>query len=79
MIQNIACNLVAIPLWGADGAAGVALSSSVLMATLTIWFGTRRTRAFSPVRAFGGPVLAGAVLVAVAARCCRRCRARSSA
>ena len=66
VIQNIACNLVAIPLWGADGAAGVALSSSVLMATLTIWFGTRRTRAFSPVRAFGGPVLAGAALVAVA-------------
>lgn len=66
LIQNIACNLVAIPLWGADGAAGVALSSSVLMATLTIWFATRRTRAFSPVRAFGGPVLAGAALVAVA-------------
>ena len=65
-IQNIVCNLVAIPLWGADGAAGVALSSSVLMAGLTIWFGARRTRAFSPVRAFGGPVLAGAALVAVA-------------
>jgi O-antigen/teichoic acid export membrane protein len=64
--QNILCNLVAIPLWGADGAAGVALSSSVLMAALTIWFGTRRTRAFSPVRAFGGPVLGGTALVAVA-------------
>jgi O-antigen/teichoic acid export membrane protein len=66
VIQNIACNLVAIPLWGADGAAGVALSSSVLMTVLTIWFGTRNTRAFSPVRAFGGPLLAGAALVAVA-------------
>ena len=31
-VQNIACNAIAIPLWGADGAAGVALSSSVLMA-----------------------------------------------
>ena len=67
VVQNIACNLVAIPLWGADGAAGVALSSSVLMAVLTIWFGDAGARgAFSPVRAFGGPVLAGAALVAVA-------------
>jgi O-antigen/teichoic acid export membrane protein len=65
-VQNIVCNLIAIPLWGAAGAAAVALSSSVLMASLAIWFATRRTQAFSPTRAFGGPLLAGAALVAVA-------------
>src|SRR4051794_34325490 len=50
--QNIACNTVAIPLWGADGAAGVALSSSLLMAGLTMWFASRRAGAFSVFRAF---------------------------
>lgn len=64
--QNIACNAVAIPLWGADGAAGVALISSVLMAGLTTWFARRATGRFSPVRAFGGPLLAGAALIAIA-------------
>lgn len=65
-VQNIACNAVAIPLWGADGAAAVALSSSVLLATLSITFAARRAGGLAPVRAFGGVALAGAALAAVA-------------
>jgi O-antigen/teichoic acid export membrane protein len=65
-VQNIACNAVAIPLWGADGAAVVALSSSVLMASLTILFARRRAGGLAVVRAFGAPLLAGGALVAVA-------------
>jgi O-antigen/teichoic acid export membrane protein len=65
-IENIAGNAVAIPLWGADGAAGVALSSSLLMAGLTMWYASGRAGSFSAGRAFVGPALAGAALVAVA-------------
>lgn len=65
-VQNIACNAVAIPLWGADGAAAVALSSSALMALLTILFASRRAGGLAPVRAFAGPLVAGAALTAVA-------------
>jgi O-antigen/teichoic acid export membrane protein len=65
-VQNIACNAVAIPLWGADGAAAVALSSSLLMTVLTIFFARRRVGGLALVRAFVAPLLAGGALVAVA-------------
>lgn len=65
-VQNIVCNAVAIPLWGADGAAGVALSSGVLMVALAIPQAAKRAGGLQPFRAFTAPVLAGAVLVAVA-------------
>jgi O-antigen/teichoic acid export membrane protein len=65
-LQNITCNAVAIPLWGADGAAAVALSSSALMAGLTIWRAGTRAGGLQVGHAFAGPVAAGAVLVAVA-------------
>jgi O-antigen/teichoic acid export membrane protein len=65
-VQNIVCNVVAIPLWGADGAAGVALSSAVLMVVLAIPQAAKRAGGLKPLRAFTAPVLAGAALVAVA-------------
>jgi O-antigen/teichoic acid export membrane protein len=65
-VQNIACNLVAIPLWGAGGAAAVALSSSALLAVLNMRQASRRTGHLAVVRAFAGPALAGAAMAAVA-------------
>ena len=65
-MQNLVCNCVAIPLWGADGAAGVALSSALLMTVLTVWAASGARGGLAVVRAFGGPVLAGAALVAAA-------------
>ncbi len=65
-IQNILCNLFAIPLWGASGAAGVALLSSFLLAVLNIRNASRRTSGLNAVRAFSGPILAGAAMAAVA-------------
>jgi O-antigen/teichoic acid export membrane protein len=64
--QNIVCNLIAIPQWGADGAAAVALSSALLLAVLNIRQARRRTGAFAPLRAFSGPAVAGAATAAVA-------------
>lgn len=65
-VQNIACNAVAIPLWGADGAAAVALASGVLMVVLAIPQAAKRAGGLQPVRAFTAPVVAGAALVLVA-------------
>ncbi len=65
-VQNLICNCIAIPLWGADGAAGVALSSGVLMTILTVSAASKRAGGLSVPRAFLGPLIAGAVLVAVA-------------
>jgi O-antigen/teichoic acid export membrane protein len=65
-IQNVACNLVAIPLAGARGAAAVALSSSLLLAAATVWLSSRRTGGLPLARAFAGPALAGVALVVAA-------------
>jgi O-antigen/teichoic acid export membrane protein len=64
--QNIACNLVAIPLWGAVGAAAVALSSAILLAILNVRQARRRTGPFAVTRAFAGPAVAGAATAALA-------------
>jgi O-antigen/teichoic acid export membrane protein len=64
--QNILCNVVAIRLWGAAGAAGVALSSSMLLAVLNLRQATLRTGEFAAARAFGAPLLAGVAMAAVA-------------
>lgn len=65
-VQNILCNLFAIPLWGAVGAAGVALSSSALLAVLNVWQASRRTGGLNTRRAFAGPMVAGIAMAAVA-------------
>lgn len=65
-VQNIVCNAVAIPLWGADGAAGAALSSAALMVGLAIPQAAKRAGGLDARRAFTAPVLGGAALVAVA-------------
>jgi O-antigen/teichoic acid export membrane protein len=59
-VQNVLCNLVAIPLWGAGGAAGVALLSAFLLAVLNIRNAGRRTSGLDVARSFTGPLLAGA-------------------
>src|SRR6478735_10262343 len=64
--QNLICNCIAIPIWGADGAAAVALSSGLLMTLLTVSAASKRAGGLSVPRAFGGPIVAGAALVAVA-------------
>jgi O-antigen/teichoic acid export membrane protein len=64
--QNLACNAIAIPLAGADGAAVVTLSSSLLLATLAVWQASRRTGGLWLVRAFAGPAVAAAAMAAVA-------------
>jgi O-antigen/teichoic acid export membrane protein len=65
-VQNLICNCIAIPIWGADGAAAVALSSGMLMTVLTVSAASKRAGGLSVTRAFSGPVVAGAALVAVA-------------
>jgi O-antigen/teichoic acid export membrane protein len=65
-VQNVLCNLVAIPLWGADGAAAVALLSAFLLAVLNIRNASRRTSGLELARAFAGPLFAGAAMAAVA-------------
>lgn len=65
-VTNIAANAVAIPLWGADGAAGVALGSGVLMVVLAIPQAAKHAGGLNYRRAFTGPLLASVVLVAVA-------------
>lgn len=64
--QNVACNLVVIPLAGARGAAAVALSSSLLLAAATVWLSSRRAGGLQLGRAFAGPVLAGTAMLALA-------------
>ena len=65
-VQNLICNCIAIPLWGADGAAGVALSSGLLMTILTVSAASKRAGGLSVPRAFSGAAISGVVLVAVA-------------
>lgn len=64
--QNIVCNAIFIPRYGADGAAAVTLSSSLLLATLATWQASRRTGGLWPVRAFAGPLLAASAMALVA-------------
>ena len=63
--QNIVCNAIFIPLYGADGAAAVTLSSSVLLATLAVTQGSRRCHGLMPLRSFGGPLLAAVAMALV--------------
>jgi len=65
-VQNLVCNVIFIPLYGADGAAAVALSSGLLMTVLTVSAAAKRVGGLNLARAFSGPVVAGAALVAVA-------------
>lgn len=65
-VQNVVCNFIAIPIWGADGAAGVALSSGALMTVLTVTAARKRAGGLALVRAFGAALAAGVVLAAVA-------------
>lgn len=63
--QNIACNAMLIPLFGADGAALTAASSAVLLTVLSIGAGWRTLGAIDLSRTFTGPLLAGAAMAAV--------------
>ena len=65
-VQNIVCNAIVIPLAGADGAAAVTLSSSLLLATLAVWQASRRTGGLWLVRSFTGPLLAAVAMALVA-------------
>jgi hypothetical protein len=66
VLQNLICNAFAIPRWGASGAAAVALSSSILMAGLTVAFAARLAGGLPVLRTFSGPAVACAVLALVA-------------
>ena len=66
-VQNVVCNFVAIPLWGADGAAGVALSSARADDRADRVGGEPARRRAGARRArSAAALLAGAALVAVA-------------
>jgi O-antigen/teichoic acid export membrane protein len=65
IVVNIVANLVLIPRYGADGAAVAALSSSALLAVLSVGYAQRRLGRVRAARAFGGPVLAAVALAAV--------------
>jgi O-antigen/teichoic acid export membrane protein len=65
IIVNVGANLILIPRYGADGAAVVALSSSALLAALSVRFAARRVGRIRIVRTFGGPAVAAAALVLV--------------
>ena len=60
--QNIVFNLILIPMYGASGAAFNAVLSGVLLAALAVRQVGLITRPIGPVRAFAGPLLAGAAM-----------------
>ena len=62
--QNLGCNLLLIPLLEADGAALSAAISAVLLGALSLRSGSRVTGHLDLVRAFAGPLLAGAAMAA---------------
>jgi O-antigen/teichoic acid export membrane protein len=66
MVQNLACNALIVPTYGADGAAAVALSSGLLLAVLNTREAHRCTGRPIAWWAFAGPAAAGAAMVAVA-------------
>jgi O-antigen/teichoic acid export membrane protein len=63
--QNVVCNAIFIPLAGANGAAAVTLSSSVLLATLAVTQGSRRCGGLMALRSFLGPLLAAVSMALV--------------
>jgi O-antigen/teichoic acid export membrane protein len=65
LVQNIACNLVLIPLLEADGAALSAALSAVLLGILSLRVGADVTGGVNLARAFAGPTVAGAAMAAV--------------
>ena len=65
VVVNVSVNVVVIPRYGADGAAGAALLSSVVLALACL---ALAQRAFGPirfVRCFAGPVAGGLAAVAL--------------
>ncbi len=66
MVQNLVCNLIFVPRYGADGAAAVALSSGLLLATFNVREAYRAVGRPVGWTGFAGPVVAGAAMVAVA-------------
>ncbi len=64
---NVVANLLLIPRYGAGGAAGAALASSLLLTILGLGLVRRRIGHVRPLRAFGGPLLAALAMAAVAA------------
>jgi O-antigen/teichoic acid export membrane protein len=65
IIVNVCANLILIPRYGADGAAVAALSSSALLAALSVRSAQRRVGRIRLLRAFGGPAVAAAALLLV--------------
>jgi O-antigen/teichoic acid export membrane protein len=59
VVINLAGNAVAIPCYGADGAAAVSLGSTAILAAASLWLASRRVGYVRLTRSFAGP-LAGA-------------------
>lgn len=62
VVQNVAFNVVLIPLYGAAGAAFNAVLSAVLMAGLGIWRARTVVGPVRPVRPFVTPLVAGVAM-----------------
>jgi O-antigen/teichoic acid export membrane protein len=65
IVVNVALNLILIPRHGAVGAAVAAVSSSAVLAALSVAFAQSRIGHVRSLRAFGGPLVAAAVMVTV--------------
>jgi O-antigen/teichoic acid export membrane protein len=63
--QNVIFNAIFIPMAGADGAAAVTLSSSLLLAALAVTQASKRCGGLMLVRSFAGPLLAAVTMALV--------------
>jgi O-antigen/teichoic acid export membrane protein len=66
-VQNLVCNAIFLPRYGAQGAAAVALSSSALLATLASWKASQKVGGLDVLRLGLTPVAAAVAMGAVAA------------
>ena len=66
VVLNIAGNVIAIPRYGADGAAAVALVSGAILGVASLWLAGRRIGGVRYWRAFAGPLIASVAMTLVA-------------
>jgi O-antigen/teichoic acid export membrane protein len=64
VVLNLACNLYAIPRYGADGAAATALASGVVLAILSLTMARTRVGHVRYLRVFLGPAAGAAAMIA---------------
>jgi O-antigen/teichoic acid export membrane protein len=66
VVINLAGNALAIPSYGADGAAAVSLGSTAILAAASVWLASRRIGGVQVARSFAGPLAGAGAMTLVA-------------